>query len=252
MNRTVRNGALALMVVITTVAAQAQQTTTDTTRQSNEPILRDSTRQEIREAGKEVKEAAKEVGRDVERAADKVGQEVKQSTRAARREARETIDRIRANELDWFQRGSFLLGLNLGLGLGTGSYLISNPRVAYFVQRGIAVGVKLSVENRLSTSYRANQGGGFIRYYPVRNRFFVFGEGGFNIGRYRTSIVGPDDKRGFSSVNLGLGVGLQATRNVGLELMYDHNYYDKTPEFAGRNRGPQIKFGVNLHLRGRE
>ena len=143
-----------------------------------------------------------------------------------------------------------MLGAALGFatGKGQGLYTAFNPRVSYFVQQGLSVGLRGAFESRASTSYRANSGGAFVRYYPVRNNFYVFGEGGFNIGKFRSSDVGPNDRRGFSSLNIGLGLGVKAMEKLSFELMIENNYYDKAPEYAGHNRGPQIKLGANLHF----
>lgn len=243
-----------MLAIVVSGTTFAQQTTTDTTRRS-ESILSDTTRRELREAGQEVKEAAREVGRDVREATGEVKEKTRETARELReesretgREFRETIDRVRRNREPAFGQGAVLIGANLGFGTGErSSYLIFNPRIAYFIQSGVAVGFKMALENRLTTSYRANMGGAFIRYYPIRNRFFLFGEGGFSLGRFRTSLVG-DDPQGFASMNLGLGAGYQILPNLGVEFMYDHNFYDKTPEFAGRNRGPQVKAGITYNF----
>ncbi|WP_266363950.1 outer membrane beta-barrel protein [Tellurirhabdus rosea] len=252
MKRFVQAGSIIAAFVLVSATTQAQETTTDSTRRDSR-VLSDTTRREIREAGQEVKEAAREVGRDVQRGAREAGDELGREARESGTEVRQTIDRINRNELGWFQRGAGFGGISLGFGPGDsgGSYLFFNPRLGYFVQRGLALGLKFGFENRINTSYRASLFGPFVRYYPIRNRFSLFAEGGLNFGRYRSSLVGPDDKRGFSSINLGLGFSYQLLPALGLELMYDHNYYDKTPEFAGRNRGPQIKLGLNFHLSSR-
>ncbi|GAB3934111.1 hypothetical protein GCM10028804_50930 [Larkinella terrae] len=150
----------------------------------------------------------------------------------------------------WFQRGAAFIGVALGFatGKGQGLYTAFNPRVALFIQRGLAIGLRGAFESRASTSYRANSAGAFVRYYPVRNAFYVFGEGGFNVGKFRSSDVGPNDRRGFSSLNIGLGLGIRATDRLGIELMIENNYYDKAPVYAGNNRGPQIKLGANFHI----
>ncbi|MGM9507554.1 hypothetical protein ACS5NO_07500 [Larkinella sp. GY13] len=152
--------------------------------------------------------------------------------------------------LPWFQKGAFMLGAALGFatGKGQGLYTAFNPRASFFIQQGLSVGLRGAFESRASTSYRANSGGAFVRYYPVRNNFYVFGEGGFNIGKFRSSDVGPNDNRGFSSLNIGLGLGVKAMEKLSFELMIENNYYDKAPVFAGHNRGPQIKLGANLHF----
>ncbi|RRB01000.1 hypothetical protein [Larkinella rosea] len=153
----------------------------------------------------------------------------------------------------WFQRGAALIGVSLGFatGKGQGLYTAFNPRAAIFIQRSLALGLRGAFESRASTSYRANSAGAFVRYYPVRNSFYVFGEGGFNIGKFRSSDVGPNDRRGFSSLNIGLGLGVRATDRLGIELMIENNYYDKAPAYAGNNRGPQIKLGANFHISSR-
>ncbi|GAB3907295.1 hypothetical protein GCM10028803_40780 [Larkinella knui] len=153
----------------------------------------------------------------------------------------------------WFRSGAFLVGVSLGFatGKGQGLYTVFNPRVGYFIKRGLALGIRGAFESRASTSYRANSGGAFVRYYPIRNTFYLFGEGGLNIGKFRSSDVGPNDRRGFSSLNIGLGVGLKAMEKLSFELMIENNYYDKAPVFAGNNRGPQVKLGANLHIGGR-
>lgn len=150
----------------------------------------------------------------------------------------------------WFQRGAALIGVSLGFatGKGQGLYTAFNPRVALFIQRSLAIGLRGAFESRASTSYRANSAGAFVRYYPVRNAFYVFGEGGFNIGKFRSSDVGPNDRRGFSSLNIGLGLGIKALEKLSFELMIENNYYDKAPVYAGNNRGPQIKLGANFHI----
>lgn len=154
----------------------------------------------------------------------------------------------------WFRPGAFWFGVALGFGTGKGQglYTAFNPRVSYFLHRGFSVGLRGAFESRAKTSYRANSGGAFVRYYPVRNNFYVFGEGGFNIGKYRSSDVGPNDRSGFSSLNIGLGMGLKAVENISFELMIENNYYDKAPVLAGSNRGPQIKLGANFHLGARQ
>ncbi|WP_128545774.1 hypothetical protein [Larkinella soli] len=155
--------------------------------------------------------------------------------------------------LDWFWRSAGFGGASLGFGLGQGQglYATLSPRLGLFIQDGFAIGLRGSFERRASTSYRANSGGAFVRYYPLRGNFFAFGEAGFNIGKYSSSNVGPDDSRRFSNLNIGLGVGFRASGGLGLELMIENNYYDKTPVFAGRNRGPQLKVGANFHIGAR-
>lgn len=156
--------------------------------------------------------------------------------------------------IPWFRSGAFLGGVSLGFGTGKGQglYTIFSPRVAYFVQRGLAVGFRGAFESRAKTSYRANSAGAFLRYYPVRNNFYVYGEGGFNLGKYKSSDVGPTDRRGFSSINIGLGIGLKASEYFSFEAMIENNYYDKAPVYSGNNRGPQIKVGVNYHFGARD
>ncbi|MGA0559110.1 hypothetical protein ACO2Q8_20805 [Larkinella sp. VNQ87] len=152
--------------------------------------------------------------------------------------------------LPWFRRNAAFIGAGLGFatGKGQGLYTAFTPRLAFFVQRGLAVGLRGAFERRAKTSYRANSGGAFVRYYPVRGNFFVFGEGGFNLGRFNSSDVGPGDRRGFSSLNIGVGLGVKLQEKLSLEAMFENNYYDKAPVYAGNNRGPQIKLGVNFHL----
>ncbi|MFC5412921.1 outer membrane protein [Larkinella bovis] len=153
----------------------------------------------------------------------------------------------------WFQRNAAFIGLGLGfaIGKGQGLYTAFTPRVGFFLQRGFAIGLRGAFESRAKTSYRANSAGAFVRYYPVQNNFYVFGEGGFNIGKFRSSDVGPNDKRGFSSLNIGAGLGVRALDNLSFELMIENNYYDKAPVYAGNNRGPQIKLGANFHISSR-
>ncbi|GAB3260857.1 hypothetical protein GCM10027347_25510 [Larkinella harenae] len=173
--------------------------------------------------------------------------------------SREVFPEVRPSVFDrarspWFRPGAFLFGASLGFGTGRGQglYTVFNPRAAYFIQRGLAIGLRGAFESRARTSYRANSAGGFVRFYPVRNNFYAFGEGGFNIGKFRSSDVGPNDRRGFSSLNIGLGLGIRAAENFSVELMVENNYYDKAPVYAGNNRGPQIKLGANFHLGSRQ
>ncbi|WP_234735200.1 porin family protein [Tellurirhabdus bombi] len=254
MNRFVQLNHTLFLLAAFSSAVYAQETTEQQTQ-----IAGDTTRRELREASREASDASREVER---------GFRNTDNDRDRRRSDRD-YDRYRDNDRDrydrdrsrrtntdeggWYGRGGFFGGLNLGFGLADqqGGYIVLNPRLGYFIQNGLAVGLKLAFEDRLSTSYRATQGGPFVRYYPFRTRLAVFGEGGLSLGRYRSSVVDADDRRGFSSINLGIGAALQATRSLDLELMYDHNYYDKTPEFAGRNRGPQIKLGVVYHVMSR-
>ena len=160
---------------------------------------------------------------------------------------------FRRQGLPWFQNGAFLFGASLGFatGKGQGLYMAINPRIGLFIQQGLAIGVRGAFESRAKTSYRANSAGAFVRFYPIRNNFYAFGEGGFNIGKFRSSDVGPNDRRGFSSLNIGLGVGIKALENLSFELMIENNYYDKAPVYSGNNRGPQVKIGVNYHIGGR-
>ncbi|MGV3558341.1 outer membrane protein [Larkinella arboricola] len=154
----------------------------------------------------------------------------------------------------WFRSGAFLLGASIGFGTGKGQglYTVFSPRAAYFVQRGLAVGFRGAFESRANTSFRANSAGAFLRYYPVRNNFYVYGEGGFNVGKFKSSDVGPNDRRGFSSINIGIGMGLKVAENLSVEAMIENNYYDKAPVYSGNNRGPQIKVGINYHFPGRD
>ncbi|MFD1140691.1 outer membrane protein [Larkinella insperata] len=154
----------------------------------------------------------------------------------------------------WFRSGAFLLGASVGFatGRGQGLYTIFSPRAACFVQRGLAVGFRGAFENRANTSYRANSAGAFLRYYPVRNNFYVYGEGGFNVGKFKSSDVGPNDRRGFSSINIGIGMGLKVANSLSVEAMIENNYYDKAPVYSGNNRGPQIKVGLNYHIPARD
>ncbi|GAB3319777.1 hypothetical protein GCM10027299_12690 [Larkinella ripae] len=155
--------------------------------------------------------------------------------------------------LPWFRRNAAFIGAGLGFatGKGQGLYTAFTPRLAFFVQRGLAVGLRGSFERRAKTSYRANSGGAFVRYYPVRGNFFVFGEGGFNLGKFNSSDVQIGDRRGFSSLNIGLGLGVKVQEQLSLELQFENNYYDKAPVYAGNNRGPQLKLAANFHISSR-
>ena len=152
--------------------------------------------------------------------------------------------------LSWFQTGAGFGGASVGFGVGKGQglYLAFSPRLGFFIQQGLAVGLRGTFESRLSTSYRSNAGGAFVRYYPLRGNFYAFGEAGFNIGKYKSSDVSMDDRRRYSNLNIGLGVGIRALKSLGFELVVENNYYDKTPVLAGSNRGPQIKIGANYHI----
>lgn len=254
MNRFVQLNHTLFFLAAFSTAVYAQETTSGGETQ----ISGDSTRRELREASREASDAPREVERGFRNTDDR-----------DRRRSDRDYDRYRDNDRDryernrdrrttteeggWYGRGGYMGGLNLGFGLADqqGGYVVLNPRLGYFIQDGLAVGLKMAFEDRLATSYRATQGGAFVRYYPFKTRLAFFGEGGLSLGRYMSSAVGENDRRGFSSINLGIGAALQATRSLDLELMYDHNYYDKTPEFAGRNRGPQIKLGVVYHVASR-
>jgi len=174
------------------------------------------------------------------------------------RDDRELTDKererlIRRAGLSWFQTGAGFGGASVGFGVGKGQGLYGafSPRLGFFIQQGLAVGLRGTFESRFSTSYRSNAGGAFVRYYPLRGNFYAFGEAGFNIGKYKSSDVSQDDRRRYSNLNVGLGVGLRALRSLGFELVVENNYYDKTPVLAGSNRGPQIKIGANYHIGSR-
>jgi hypothetical protein len=161
----------------------------------------------------EVNQKVEEVKQDVNQAVDRAKTKVKE-------EYKETRSYQERNQLEWFQTGSMLAGVSLGVGTGSGSgtYLALSPRIGYFVQSGLLVGLRMGFDRRLNTSYHARQTGAFLRYYPFKTRFSAFGGFGYNIGREYSSNIAADQKARYNSVVLELGGMVRVRPNLGIEL----------------------------------
>ncbi|MEZ0539694.1 hypothetical protein [Fibrella arboris] len=183
--------------------------------------------------------------------ADEVKQDVNQATDKAKVKVREEYEESRSyqeqNQLTWFQKGSIMGAASLGFGTGSGSgtYLAFSPRAGYFFNTGLMAGLQFSFDSRLNTSYRANQTGVFLRYYPFRTRISGFGGVGYNFGTEHSSNIGADQKARYQSVNLEIGTMLWIRRNLGAELALESNYFSQTDALAGRNKGGRFRFGIN-------
>ncbi|GAA4452008.1 hypothetical protein GCM10023189_14700 [Nibrella saemangeumensis] len=218
-------------------------------------------KEEVKEATQDVKEGTRNTVQDVKDATRNTVQDVKEGVSNATEEVKETaqevsqdvkqeVRELRRNELSWFQPGSFFAGASLGFGLGRGSgtYLNFHPRIGYFFLPGVMAGLRYGFENRLSTSYRANQVGGFIRYYPLKGRISAFGGVGYNVGREYASNISDSDRARFNSINLELGAMVRLLPNLGGEISIENNYYDRVNALAGRNLGGRIRFGFNYYF----
>ena len=162
----------------------------------------------------EVIQKVNEVKQDVNQAVDRAKVKVKE-------EYKETRSYQERNQLAWFETGSMLAGASIGVGTaaGNGTYLALSPRIGYFVQSGLLVGLRMGFDRRLNTSYHARQTGAFVRYYPFRTRY--------------------------NSVNLEVGGMVRVRPNLGIELSLENNYYDQSDALAGRNKGGRFRFGLN-------
>lgn len=242
----------------------------------NKPLIKEETKQEVREKAQEIKqdvrekaqevrEGAKEVKEDVREGVNRLDQNTRETRQEIKEEAREAGQRVKQevdNEADavrsrndqfglpWFDQGTVFVGGSVGLGIGSnsGTYLVLNPRVGYFFQPGFMGGIRLGYDRRLSTSFRSNQVGVFARYYPFRTRVSAFAGAGYNIGRERASNINDDDKAPFNSITLEAGAMFYASRNVGVEASLETNYYDRSNPLAGRNRGGRAKLGINYYF----
>jgi hypothetical protein len=266
------------LLLALTAATFAQTPTTQPVE--NKPLIKEETKQEVREKTQEVKqdvrEKAQEVKQDVREGAKEVKEDVReganrleQNTREIRQdinekskevgqrvseEVRDEVNAVRTRNdqqgLPWFERGSVFVGGSVGVGLGsnTGTYLVLSPRIGYFFQPGFMGGIRLSYDRRLSTSFRSNQVGVFARYYPFRTRISGFAGAGYNIGRERASNISDTDKARFNSITLEAGAMFYASRNLGVEASLETNYYDRSNPLAGRNRGGRAKVGINYYF----
>ncbi|MEZ0485318.1 YtxH domain-containing protein [Fibrella aquatica] len=187
----------------------------------------------------------------INRKADDVKEDVNQAADRAKEKVQEEYEVSKSyqerNQLTWFQKGSIMGSASLGFGTGSGSgtYVSFSPRVGYFFQPGLVAGLRLGFDRRLSTSYRANQTGAFLRYYPFRTRISGFGGFGYNFGREYSSNIASDEKARFNSVNLEIGTMFWVRPNLGAELALENNYYDQSDPLAGRNKGGRFRFGIN-------
>ncbi len=268
------------LLLALTAATFAQTETSQPPENKNKPLIKEETKQEVREKAQEVKEDVREktqeIKQDVREGAKEVKEEVRegvnrldQNTRETRQEIKEGTQeagqrvkqevegevnavRSRNNQfgLPWFDQGSVFVGGSLGFGIGSnsGTYLVLNPRIGYFFQPGFMGGIRLGYDRRLSTSFRSNQVGVFARYYPFRTRVSAFAGAGYNIGRERASNISDDDKAPFNSITLEAGAMFYASRNVGIEASLETNYYDRSNPLAGRNRGGRAKLGINYYF----
>ncbi len=250
----------------TTQPPESTTTGSTTTTQSTErPLIKEETKQEIREKANEVKQDAREAGQELKKEAREAGQEIKQDVNRAgdkvqavgqeiKEDVKGEVNAIRVrndrNGLEWFERGSVFVGASVGLGLGreSGSYLAINPRVGYFFQPGFMAGLRTSFDRRLSTSFRSQELGVFARYYPFRTRVSGFVGAGYNFGREFASNIDRDEKARFNSITLEVGTMVRLQRNLGLEASLETNYYDRSNPLAGRNRGGRARIGLNYYF----
>lgn len=236
----------ALVVACTATGfAQNNNSPSDTTR--NRPLINQQTKENVREKAdgvkQDVKEKAGEVKQDLNQAADRAKVKVREEYEVSQ-------SYQERNQLSWFQKGSIMGSVSLGFGTGAGSgtYLSLSPRVGYFFQPGLMAGLRLGFDRRMGTSYRANQTGAFLRYYPFRTRISGFGGFGYNFGREYSSNIAADEKARYNSVNLEIGTMFWIKPNLGVELALENNYYDQSDPLAGRNKGGRFRFGVNYFL----
>ncbi len=222
-----------MKTIIYTAALVAACTANGFAQDNRTPPDSAATRERINQKVDDVKE-------DVNKAADRAKVKV-------REEYEESQSYQERNQLTWFQKGSIMGGAALGIGTGAGSgtYLSLSPRVGYFLQPGLMVGLRMGFDRRISTSYRANQTGAFVRYYPFKTRISGFGGFGYNFGREYSSNIAADEKARFNSVNLEIGTMFWIRPNLGAELALENNYYDQSDPLAGRNKGGRFRFGVN-------
>ncbi|MBO0936879.1 YtxH domain-containing protein [Fibrella sp. HMF5335] len=247
----------AAFVAACSATAVAQNTTPSSTSPADttRPLINERTKENVREKAnevkQEVKEKSREIKQDVKEKAGEVKQDVNQAADKAKEKVQEEYEVSRSyqqrNALAWFDKGSYMASINLGVGTGAGSgtYLSLRPQVGYFFQPGLMGGIRLGFDRRLSTSYHANQTGVFLRYYPFRTRISGFGGFGYNIGREYSSNIGADQKARYNSVNLEIGTMFWVRPNFGAELALENNYYDQSDPLAGRNKGGRFRFGVN-------
>lgn len=283
------------LLLALTAATFAQ---TETQPPENKPLIKEETKQEIREKAQEVKEkvgekaqelkegtqeikedvrektqevkenvreGAKEVKEEVREGANKLEQntrETRQEINAKTQEASQRVDKEVRGEVDairsrnrqqglpWFEKGSVFVGGSLGFGIGSnsGAYLVMSPRLGYFFLPGLAGGLRLSYDRRLSTSFRSNQVGVFARYYPFRTRISGFAGAGYNVGREHASNISDNDKAPFNSITLEVGGMAYVRPNLGVEASLESNYYDRSNPLAGRNRGGRAKLGINYYF----
>ncbi|WP_019989133.1 hypothetical protein [Rudanella lutea] len=244
-------------LLLALAAATFAQSETNQTRE-NRPLIKEETKQEVREKAQEVKEDIREGARELEQNTRDTRQEIKQEAQQAgqeiKEEVREQVENTRYRNdrygLPWFEKGSVMLGgsVGLGLGKGSGSYMVLNPRLGYFFQPGFMGGIRLSYDRRLSTSFRSQEVGVFARYYPIRTRISGFVGAGYNFGRERASNIGDNEKARFNSITLEVGTMFYVRRNLGVEASLETNYYDRSNPLAGRNRGGRAKVGINYYF----
>lgn len=233
-------------------AQEVKEGTKNTVQEVKEATqdVKQEVKTDVKDAAQEVKEGAKNAAQEVKQGASNAAQEVKGNVKQATAKVDQEVIALQRNQLSWFQPGSFWVGASLGFGLGKGSgtYLNFHPRLGYFFLPGLMAGLRYGVEKRLSTSYRANQFGGFVRYYPLQGNFSAFGGVGYNVGREYASNINEGDKARYNSINLELGVMFKLLQNLGGELSLENNYYDQANPLAGRNRGGRIRFGFNYYF----
>ncbi len=269
---------MGLLLALT--AATFAQTETTNQPPENKPLIKEETKQEVKEKAQEVKEnvqqGVKEVKEDVQQGAKEVKEEVREGVNRLDQNTRETREEIKTGTqeagqrvkdevrgevnavrsrndqlgLPWFERGSVFVGGSVGFGIGSnsGTYLVLNPRIGYFFQPGFMGGIRFGYDRRLATSFRSNQVGVFGRYYPFRTRVSGFVGAGYNIGRERASNISDTDKAPFNSITLETGIMFYARRNLGVEASLETNYYDRSNPLAGRNRGGRAKLGINYYF----
>lgn len=262
------------LLLALTAATFAQTETTQPP--ANKPLIKEETKQEVREKTQEVKEAVREGAQEVKEGAKEVKEDVREGVNKLEQNTRETRQEIKTGAqeagqeiketvqgevnvirnrndqlgLPWFERGSVFVGGSVGVGLGanSGTYLVLSPRIGYFFQPGFMGGIRLSYDRRLSTSFRSNQVGVFARYYPFRTRISGFAGAGYNVGRERASNIGEDEKSRYNSITLEVGGMGYIRRNLGVEASLETNYYDRSNPLAGRNRGGRAKLGINYYF----